>query len=167
MTRRLVVMRHAKSAWDTPLPDHDRPLNARGRRDAPVAGKMLSRFGVIDRVCCSSSARTRETWALAEAGGAEAREVTFHPEIYEAPLGALLELVWSIPPDTQSALLLGHFPGVAGLVEHLGIRDSHPAWRSLDEKFPTSAIAMLEFECDWHALEEEQAMLTSFLIPRG
>jgi phosphohistidine phosphatase len=65
--RRLVLLRHAKSAWPD-VADHERPLARRGRRDAPVAGRWLRTAGrVPDRVVCSTARRARETWQLAAA----------------------------------------------------------------------------------------------------
>lgn len=66
--RRLIVLRHAKSAWPEGVPDHERPLAGRGRRDAPAAGRRLYEAGYTpDLVVCSTARRTRETWDLAAA----------------------------------------------------------------------------------------------------
>ena len=63
-TRRLLLLRHAKSAWPD-LADSERPLNDRGRRDAPAMGRWLRDKGYVpDLVLCSTAQRTRDTWAL-------------------------------------------------------------------------------------------------------
>ena len=65
--RRLVLLRHAKSDWPDDVPDHERPLARRGRRDAPAAGRWLRKSGYVpDLVLCSTARRARETWQLAE-----------------------------------------------------------------------------------------------------
>jgi len=71
----LLVLRHAKSSWDdSALDDHERPLNQRGRRDAPRMGKLMREYGLIPDVVISSDAvRARLTAeALAEATGGPA-----------------------------------------------------------------------------------------------
>src|ERR1019366_8700761 len=68
--RRLVLLRHAKSAWPGPPapPDHDRPLAGRGRRDAPAVGRWLREAGCVpDQVWCSTAQRAVQTWQLAAA----------------------------------------------------------------------------------------------------
>ena len=87
--RRLVLLRHAKSAWPD-VADHERPLAKRGRRDAPVVGRWLGASGYVpDAVICSTAARARETWDLASAGLAAAapgaaHAVMYKPQVYEA-----------------------------------------------------------------------------------
>ena len=73
MSHRLVILRHSKSSWAEPEPDHARPLNKRGHRDGKAAGKWLAEnIGPVDHVLCSTATRTRLTWERAQAGGAVA-----------------------------------------------------------------------------------------------
>ena len=61
--RTLVIVRHAKSSWDYDVDDHERPLSARGRRDAEALGRLLSQRSLRpDLVFCSTATRTRQTW---------------------------------------------------------------------------------------------------------
>lgn len=167
MSRTLHIMRHAKSDWSTGEPDHERPLNARGRRDALAAGDYLAALGApIDRVLCSSSTRTRQTWARLERRGVRAGSVDYRDEIYRASTPQALRILREIPA-AQSALWLGHFPTVADLVVTLGIPDSNPAWMRLAEKYPTSGIATLEFDREWRDLARETCTLIDFVVPRG
>lgn len=164
----LVVMRHAKSAWHTGAADHARPLNERGLRDAPAAGRVLSQLGTpIDRVLCSSALRTRQTWEGAERGGAGATEVTHHDEIYESHPGEILHLVQQLDDRVGCALVVGHYPGVALLVQGLAEGSDHPGMAQLAEKYPTSAISVLRFTGSWAKLEVGGAELIDFVIPRG
>lgn len=168
MTRTLHIMRHAKSDWSTGEPDHERPLNARGRRDAVAAGEYLVSLGApIDRVLSSSSTRTRQTWARVEQQGIVTNEVEFLDAIYEASTASALRLLREVPEVTQSALWLGHFPTVEDLVVTLGIPDGNPAWQHIAHKYPTSAIATLSFDGDWRDLAPESCTLIDFAIPRG
>lgn len=115
--RRLILMRHAKSSWgDATLPDRQRPLNDRGRRDAPRIARQLAALGWIPTLVCSSDAvRTRETWQamageFAAAGGA-AIDVMFTPDLYLADLAALIDQAFTWDPAEPTVLALGHNPG--------------------------------------------------------
>lgn len=167
-SHRLLVMRHAKSSWATPEPDHERPLNKRGIRDGFAAGQWLAReFGELDRVLCSTAKRTRLTWEQVLEGGGGAGEISYHEQMYESPVSSFRELITTLPEEVGTALFLGHWPGVQDLVRELATRDDHPGWASMDLKFPTSAIAVLEFEGPWAKLQPGDARLQEYFIPRG
>lgn len=166
--RTLVIFRHAKSSWKQPDPDHSRGLNKRGRRDGVAAGSWLAgQVGAIDHVLCSTATRTRLTWERAQLGGAVARGISYHDELYEAPVSALVGRIAGLAEDVDTALFIGHWPGVEELVTTLARRDDHPGWDQIDEKFPTSAIAVLRVPGEWSALAAGKARLTDFVIPRG
>jgi phosphohistidine phosphatase len=147
--RRLIVLRHAKSDWPD-VPDRDRPLAKRGRRDAPVIGHWLRDHGYLPEVViCSAARRTRQTWDLIapELGGSA--QVTFEPRAYAASAQTLLNLVRELPAACRAALLIGHNPGAADLVTAL----THPLDADVPPlRFPTAAVAVLEFTGDWPAL---------------
>src|ERR1700735_5163878 len=91
--RRLILLRHAKSAWPDDVPDHDRPLAPRGRRDAPVAGRWLRQSDhVPDRVLCSTARRARETWQLAEEKLGADPQTLLEERVYNASTADLLDL---------------------------------------------------------------------------
>src|ERR1700735_1567796 len=91
--RRLILLRHAKSAWPDDVPDHDRPLASRGRRDAPAAGRWLRKSGYVpDRVLCSTARRTRETWQLVEEELGAHPQTVFEDRVYGASSAELLDL---------------------------------------------------------------------------
>src|SRR6266508_2923118 len=91
--RTLLVLRHAKSDWPDGVPDAERPLAGRGRREAPLVGRWLRESGHIpDLVVCSPALRARQTWELVagelgEAG--EAPEVRFDERVYDEPASQL------------------------------------------------------------------------------
>lgn len=167
-THRLVILRHAKSSRSTGVLDHKRPLNERGLRDGVAAGQWLAgNIGEIDHVLCSDATRTQLTWERVQLGGATAKGSSFHNDIYENQVSEFEHLITGLPEEVGTALLIGHWPGVEELANHFGIRDSHPGWNQMDEKFPTSAIAVLEFHVPWSELVENSAELKDFVIPRG
>lgn len=120
MERRLIVVRHAKSAWDTDAPtDHERPLNKRGRRDAPRVAEHLATLGWIpDVVLSSDSERTRETWARMKGAFAPV-DVTFTDELYLAGPDAVYDLLEKVGAAVSTVMVLGHNPGWEDLVEEL------------------------------------------------
>jgi phosphohistidine phosphatase len=168
-TRRLVLMRHAKSAWPDGL-DHERPLAKRGRRDAPGAGRWLRRTGhVPDLVVCSTARRTRETWELAAAELGASPSVRFEPRVYEANVGQLLDLVQESPDTVGTLLVVGHEPTMSQLTLLLA-RDvaTDGAAGPRDRvrlKFPTAAIAVLPFTGGWPDLGPGGAELADFVVP--
>jgi phosphohistidine phosphatase len=164
-SRRLILLRHAKSDWPD-VPDRDRPLAKRGKRDAPVVGRWLHDQGYRPQiVICSAAVRTRETWDLVapELGGSPS--VTFEPRAYAASALTLLYLVRELPADCHAALLIGHNPGVSELastlIEESG--DDKPGAPGL--RFPTAAVAVLEFSGDWAELSLARARLVAYTTP--
>jgi phosphohistidine phosphatase len=165
--RTLWLLRHAKSDWDTGAPDHERPLNSRGGRDAEAAGRLLSKRGWRpDLVLCSSALRTRQTWERAAEAGARAGEVRIERGIYAASETRLLQLVRQVDDAVTGLLLVGHGPGLPDLADGLGTRpDPADVWQRMDAKFPTAAVAVLRFDGSWADLEA--AELIAFEVPRG
>lgn len=164
----LYLLRHAKSSWDEPLPDHERPLAGRGIRDAKAAGRLLADRGWRpDLVLCSTSVRTRQTWIRASAAGAQAGEVRTVDAIYEASAARLMDLVQQTPEEVGSLMLIGHGPGLPGLAESLGRREAGDAWARLETKFPTSGLAVLRLPGAWADARPGGAELVAFEIPRG
>jgi len=163
--RRLVLLRHAKSDWPD-VPDHDRPLAKRGRRDAPVVGRWLGESGYApDAVVCSTARRARETWELASAGLRSAApgaspSVCYESRVYEATTLALLMLVREFPSEWRTALLVGHNPGLAELALGLAAPPSGPP-----AAFPTAAVAVLAVPGPWAGAAAGEASLLAFAIP--
>ena len=175
--RTLVLFRHAKSAWPD-VPDHDRPLASRGIQAAPVIGRWLRKAGLLPgQVLCSTARRARQTWQFAQAGLAATPPVTFDARIYEGTAMDLLTVIREVPPATGTLLLIGHNPAIEDLALLLatapgGAAGPGPAGaapRDLERmrsKFPTAAIAVLEFPGTWPGLAPGEARLTAFVAPR-
>jgi phosphohistidine phosphatase len=167
MTRSLVLLRHAKSAWPDDVPDHERPLASRGRRDAPVAGRWLRATGSRpDQVICSTAQRTRETWQLAAAELGAPPPVSYDDRVYGATAAELLDLARQAGPEVQSLLFVGHDPGLHDLAVGLAGPGDDAALTRMRDKFPTAAIAVLTFEGSWPELALARARLTAFVTPR-
>lgn len=163
--RRLILIRHAKSAWDDPLlADHDRPLNGRGRAAAEDLGQWLaSRDYVPDTVLCSTARRTAETFrGLAPAMG-DLPEPQLLPDLYQASPDAMLAILRRA--TGSCVMLLGHNPGIAELAAML------PARAPVDPdfaRFPTCATLVADFEiADWPALEPGRGTVLDFHVPPG
>lgn len=158
--RRLVLMRHAKSDWPD-VPDHERPLAARGRRDAPRVGRWLRRSEwPPDAVVCSTAVRARQTWELVAPELGVAPAVRLEPRVYEATALALLMLVRELPGSARTALIVGHNPGIAELAAGLAGPDGERLHR-----FPTAAVAVLEAEREWADAAAGEAKLRAFVTP--
>lgn len=179
--RKLVLLRHAKSAWPD-VPDHERPLAGRGIRTAPAMGRWLRDAGLVpDQVLCSTARRARETWQFAQAGLAATPPVSFEDRIYDATATALLALIREVPSATGTLLLIGHNPAIEDLALMLAAAP-HAArpgtagpgsgtasggdLERMRAKFPTAAIAVLQPAGTWHALARGRARLTAFVTPR-
>ncbi len=172
--RNLVLFRHAKSAWPD-VPDHERPLAGRGIRAAPVMGRWLRDAGLVpDLVLCSTARRARETWQFAQAGLAASPPVSFEDSIYGEDGPGLLALIREVPPATGTLLLVGHNPAIEDLAPMLAAPPgaAGPEAASAGDlermraKFPTAAIAVLQFAGAWRGLAPGQARLTAFVTPR-
>lgn len=167
---RLLIVRHAKSAWPD-LPDHERPLAKRGRRQAPLVGAWLrSRDYHPDLVLCSTARRARETWQLMAGELGSSPRVTNDGRIYAAAAATLLDLVRRTPQTVRTLLVVGHDPGVADLTRALaGDRASDSGRRAMARvwpKFPTGAVAVLDVSGGWSDLDAGAAGLIDFVVPR-
>ncbi|WP_424184531.1 SixA phosphatase family protein [Actinokineospora sp. G85] len=118
--RRLVVLRHAKSAWPEGVPDYRRPLADRGRRDAPAVGRWLAdRIGDINIALVSPATRTRQTWDLVAAELKTTPTVVHDEQLYGEGPDSVLGVLGTLPETADTVLLIGHNPDLEDLVETL------------------------------------------------
>ena len=159
MTLTLILMRHAKSDWGgLNLPDHDRPLNARGALDAPAMGAWLRARGHLpDQVLCSTATRTRETLS----GLGLAAPATFLPALYHADPDTMMEALRDA--TGKCVLMVGHNPGIAACAaDLLAQTPDHPRF----DDYPTSATLVARFEIDsWTDLRWGLGEAVAFVIP--
>jgi len=144
----LMLLRHAKSSWkDSEIADHDRPLNKRGKKDAPQMGRLLSKEGLVpDLILSSTAVRARETAKAVAKASSYKGPTELLESLYLGTAGKILSEAQSHTPDSVGRLLLvGHNPGMEDLVEILSGKR---------EAFPTAALAIFEVGIDgWKALE--------------
>ena len=120
MIRRLIVLRHAKSDWDSDAStDHDRPLNARGRRDSPRVGRELAKLSWAPELVLSSDAvRAVETWRRM-ADAFDDVPLRLLPSLYLAGYEAVCEALDDLPATLGTVMVVGHNPGWEELVARL------------------------------------------------
>lgn len=164
--RRIVLLRHSKADWPA-VPDHERPLADRGRRDAPVAGRWLAGTGINpDLALCSTAVRTRETWKLAAHEMSQRPRTVYEERLYEASLGDLLALLTETTDDIADLLLVGHNPGMHALADALaGDAEGDSLERMTQHGFPTSAAAVLTYNGSWKSVEHGVAKLIAYWAP--
>ncbi|MFV0246062.1 MAG: SixA phosphatase family protein [Qingshengfaniella sp.] len=162
--RRLILLRHAKAAWDDPTQaDHDRPLNKRGRRACAAIGGWLADKGYVpNQVLCSSSARTTETWARLSGFLPDAPTATALPALYLADVAVLSDTLRAA--TGQVVAMVGHNPGMAEFAHQLPASlPDHPALG----RFPTLATMVVDFDLDdWAGIVPGAGILRDFAVPR-
>jgi phosphohistidine phosphatase len=164
-------MRHAKSSWDQPeLPDHERPLNGRGRAAAAAMGEAMRGLGLApDMVLVSTARRTLQTLEALEPWD-ETPLIEPIDTLYLATAAHLLTVLRGVTETTRSVLLLGHNPGLHDLACQLmgddAARFANPDAQALTEGFPTGALAEFSLPHPWHALDAGTARLTRLIRPR-
>jgi phosphohistidine phosphatase len=168
--KKLTLLRHAKSGWDDPVArDFDRPLNARGQRGARTMGRYMRDEGLeFDHVIASPAARVIETLDGLWEGYGRALSPQFDKRAYLASAVTLLDIVGEAPEDAQSILLCGHNPGMEDMVLMLvPDRAGDEGRDSVEEKFPTAALAELRFDvARWADVKPGGGRLTRFVRPR-
>ena len=165
--RTLYLLRHAKSSWSDPrLPDRERPLAPRGRRDAKRIAKHLLRLGIKPQlVLCSSAERTRETLELVQPALGPTSTVRLEAELYAASADRLLERLRDVPDEVASVLLIGHNPGLHDLA--LVLASAGRELELLEAKFPTAALATLSLaDATWGRLAQGDAVLAAYVVPK-
>jgi phosphohistidine phosphatase len=166
--KRLLLLRHAKSAWPEGVEDHERPLGERGRADAPRMGAHIAAAGwQPDFAHVSSARRTQETFALVVPsfkGGCPSRTVS---SIYEAAPSAILTTIRGAPEESATLLVIGHNPGFEAVALMLAPDGDEDALRRLRTKFPTSGLAVIRFESErWADVSPGTGRLEAFVTPK-
>ena len=143
-TARLILLRHAKSDWHSGVPgDFDRPLAARGRKDAPRVGRWMKKNGVVPEIIlCSPAVRTRETLAAVN-DKLGVGHIVYEDAIYGASLAVLLGLVEEHSRDCSNLMITGHNPGMDELLCFLC--GTQPPLTETGKLMTTAALAALGF----------------------
>lgn len=163
-TLRLILTRHAKSAWNDPTAtDHARVLNERGRRAAGVMGDwLLSRGDLPQEVLCSDAARTVETWEIMAPKFTPAPKLVLKPALYHAPADVMLAVLRGATAPV--VMMIGHNPGISDFASRILSRapaDSDFA------RYPTCATLVATFEAEtWDQIAFGQGAVLDFMVPR-
>ena len=172
----MVLLRHGKSGYPDGVADHDRPLAPRGERQAALAGAWLRRHaledgalsGPVAAVLCSSATRTQQTLAHTEIDApAVVADVLYGagPGTVIAQINGAVE-TFGFDPDVL--LVVGHEPTMSALTLGLSGADGtdHGAAQQVSMGFPTSAMAVLQFDGPWSGVELGSGALRAFHVPR-
>lgn len=169
--KRIFLLRHLKSSWDNPeLDDFERPLNDRGERGAPLLARHIAAHAIRpDIVLCSAARRTRQTLDhVVEV--LDGVPVHFERRLYETTPAKLLKRLRELPPEIESAMLIGHNPGLHKLAVALTekeVADTAPGLADLRTKLPTGSLVTLTAPIeDWTDLEAGLCRLRALVRPR-
>lgn len=171
MTLTLYLLRHAKAEIGKPAQaDHDRALNARGRKAAKTMCRVLRDLEPeLDLVGCSTARRTRQTLAGVHDGIGKTR-IRFSRDLYLASADGLLDYLAALPDTAHTIMLIGHNPGLHDLAISLtgaAARGQARARMRMIEKFPTGALCEIKFQqTSWKKIAPGTGTLQNFVRPR-
>lgn len=156
----LYILRHAKSSWSTAnMADFERPLNERGIKAAPFMGKTMAANDFLpDLILSSPAERARQTALLVRKAGRMQAEIRYDERIYEASPLRLMEIVSELDNEIESVLLIGHNPGLEGLIKFLTDKL---------EPMPTAGLAVVDLKIDdWNAIKRDCCSLRTMIRPK-
>lgn len=167
---RLMLLRHAKSAWDDPhQPDHDRPLNKRGTNAAPAMGRYIAKNNLVpDLILCSSATRAVQTMTLAVAEFDASPERRVLDQLYSfGGFHTPLNIIRDQAKSEKTVMLIGHNPTMEELAHELTGTGNSATRALMYEKYPTAALAVIDFDIPaWSVLQTGIGTLVSFTRPR-
>ena len=160
----LLLMRHGKAVERNSTPDRERPLTPRGRRDSEAIGPVIARDYRPDRILCSPALRTRETLdALLPALGPN-RDVVFLEELYDPP-GDYGDVIAANAGQAKRLLVIGHNPAAQETAIGLMAAGDARLRGMIHDKFPTSAVAVIDLTANWPDIQPLAGKLVAFLMP--
>jgi phosphohistidine phosphatase len=165
----LLLIRHAKSAWDVAaIPDHDRDLAPRGTKAARRIGvEMAARRLTPELALCSTATRARRTWELISETLPGEVPVHWLRSLYLAAPSRLLGLIRRQPESIRRLAVIAHDPGMHALATRLVREGERTELDALEAKFPTGAVALISFEkTSWGEVGEQSGRLLAFIRPR-
>lgn len=166
---RLMMLRHAKSSRPPAMADCQRPLSDRGEVAAALMGEYMAHHGLIpDKVLCSSARRTLDTWSGVSAKWPPVRDVVFEDRLYGAGRAEILSIVRAEQDTARSLLVIGHNPGLHEAADSLIATGDVDERERLREKFPTAALAVIDFALErWDGIHEHSGRFDRFITPRA
>jgi len=171
--KRLLLLRHAKAVPGGPrIDDHARGLAERGKVDAPAMGRYMLRHELVpELVLASTSRRTVETAELAFASFRKPPAMEYLESLYLAEADAIVSIIRRVPRTERCICIVGHNPGLEACASSLARqpirRKERDHFEAIEEKFPTCALAVLDFEvAQWRAVAPRTGVLSDFVRPR-
>ncbi|HEY0676640.1 MAG TPA: histidine phosphatase family protein [Chitinophagaceae bacterium] len=158
----VILVRHAKSSWDDhTLTDFDRPLNDRGKKDAPEMGERLVKRKIkIDLFVSSSAKRAKKTaQAFAEAFGLKKDEVVLNEALYLASPEVFYNVITELPESVKSVVVFSHNPGLTDFVNSLS--DTRV------DNVPTCGMYAVTFKGNWQHFREATKEFLFFDYPKN
>ena len=166
-SRDLLLLRHAKSSWDSEAQtDFERPLAKRGRKDCPRLGAWLAeRDALPDRVVCSPALRARETaCGVLEASGGDPETILYDERLYGCNAQTVLRIVMETPAECRRVMIVGHFPALEDVAIHLGKESlTEPENGKI---YPTGTISWFRGEGDWVEAFRKEVEFIDLVRPR-
>lgn len=160
--KQLLLIRHAKSDQSFFGNDFERPLNERGKKDAPeMAKKLLKKNIVIDAFISSPAARAKRTAELfAKEYQVPDDDIVFITALYHAPAEVFYEVIKKLPDDAHSIAIFSHNPGITYFVNSL-VKDVRI------DNMPTCAVFAIEADCtNWSGFAKASKRLLFFEWPK-
>lgn len=161
--KQFLLCRHAKSSWqDGTLADIDRPLNKRGKRDAPEMGRRLSRRGILpDLIVTSHAKRARRTTKLLTAAmGADTERIRVEPSLYGADISTVQYCIQRLDDQCRTVMFVGHNPEFTMLANLLGNLEIY--------NVPTCGIVAFRFAVkSWQDVRPGEGTLDFFDFPKN
>jgi phosphohistidine phosphatase len=166
---RLLLLRHSKAVPFTGSGDHKRALTARGRADAARLGAFIAGEKIAPQAAIhSGSRRTGETLDIVLARLKSDAPVSVEPRVYEASEAAFLSVLRHAPDAAKTLLVVGHNPSLGETTCHLAGTGDRPTLLKMAAKFPTSGLAIIDFETDhWREIAAGAGRLVHFATPTG
>ena len=164
---RLLLLRHAKAAPQDPTRDYQRTLIERGRRDAALLGGYIAaQKRALDIVVHSGARRAEETSAIVLMELPKGLPVLIEPRLYEATADDFIRALRALPDARACALVVGHNPSLGEAAIRLAGSGDRLARERMAAKFPTSGLAILDFETShWADIGEGKGRLVAFITP--
>lgn len=163
IVKKLVIIRHAKSSWDNPLiDDFDRPLNERGKSDAPIMAKRLKdhKLKLSPDLILSSPAKRAKSTAkkFAKVFDIDTKKIIKEPKLYHASEMVLLKFVKEIPENANVVFIFGHNPGLTFFIEYISDLEL--------DNLPTCGVVAFELK-DWKRIGKEKAKVLLYDFPKN
>jgi phosphohistidine phosphatase len=160
--KKLYLVRHAKSSWDDPsLDDIDRPLNQRGKKDAPEMGERLKKQNILPDLLISSPGKRARSTAnkIAKKIGYPKKDIQVHDALYHGSDDMLINIIRKLPDAVERVMLFGHNPGFTGFANQLCNINIY--------NIPTAGIVAIDFHTDsWKEVETGKGELVFFDYPK-